>query len=403
MPLDRPSPPRASLSLLSGGAFVLGALAVGPLAAIDPSWLEQKRAEADVPGVAAAWVRSDGLSETAVVGLRDSELELPVAVSTPFLIASVSKLVTATAVMQLEEDGRFGLDDPVAPHLGFPLVHPQHPSMDITFRMLLTHSASIRDDWDVLEPLIVEGDSPIPLGSFLEDYLTPPGSTGASWGSWAPGSRFEYTNVGFALLGHLVERIDGRTFSGYCRDEIFEPAGLGEAGTQWFLAGFPDVDVVARPHEWVGGWDAIPHYGFPDYPDGQLRTNAGDLARFALVFLTGGTAGGARILGAATVDRMLSVDDPELDPVQGLGFYRETVGGREVFGHNGGDVGASADLYLDPSTGTAALVLANAEPWETDPIEELLTGLFQEAEAAAPTPVFVDGFETGDRSAWSGG
>jgi len=176
--------------------------------------------EARVPGLAACIVKEDAIVWSAGYGWRDVAQGLPVTPQTPFMLASVSKTVTGTALVQLWDQGRFRLDDDVAAHLRFPLAHPLFPKAPITFREVLAHAASIRDNWGVMTSLYVRGDSPLPLGWFLDQYLVPGGqwySAQKSFTPFAPGTKFEYSNIGFALAGHLVEAIAQVPFDLYCQ------------------------------------------------------------------------------------------------------------------------------------------------------------------------------------------
>ena len=110
--------------------------------------------------------------------------------------------------------------------------------------------------------------------------------------------------------------------------------------------------------------------------------------------------GGQRILESSTVELMRAVTLPGLAPNQGLGFYWDRASGRDVVGHNGGEVGAYADFFLDPATGIGVLVVANAEPDGPDGGWPIVERLFDEAPGLAGT-LFEDNFESGDTTAWS--
>ena len=114
-----------------------------------------------------------------------------------FLLASISKVVTATALLQLYEDGLFDLDDKINDHLSFNVSIPNH-STDITFRMLLTHTSGIADGSALDGQYYYGEDSPIVLGDFLENYLSPNGNlynANENFHDFAPGSQHEYSNT----------------------------------------------------------------------------------------------------------------------------------------------------------------------------------------------------------------
>ena len=191
-----------------------------------------------VPGVAAALVRDGKTAFTGAWGLADLRRKRPVREDSIFQLASLSKAITGVAALQLFEQGRFGLDDPVSRHLGWELAHPRHKKKPITYRMLMTHTSGICDNWDVLdEHYVYDRDNPVRLGDFLRGYLERGGDEydeDENFSEDAPGSAEDYSNVGVALLGHLVERISGQDFARYCADRIFAP--LGMTSTTWIVS-----------------------------------------------------------------------------------------------------------------------------------------------------------------------
>ena len=118
--------------------------------------------------------------------------------STLFCIASISKTITATAVMQLWEQGLFELDDDVNDYLSFNVRNPNYPDVPITFRMLLTHTSSI-NGWT--NNITHNQDNPIPLGFYMENYLVPGGVhyNSSDWNSWMPGTSYDYSDESAAL------------------------------------------------------------------------------------------------------------------------------------------------------------------------------------------------------------
>eukprot|EP01041_Mallomonas_annulata_P029755 gene29755-51791_t len=158
-----------------------------------------------------------------------------------FDLASVTKVITATAVMQLVDEGRADLDAPVAPHLDFALANPRHPEAPITLRQLLNHTSSLSDalyyDVDVRVP---GRDATQPLAGLLADFLAPGGrhySAEKSFSDAVPGTAWDYCNLGYAVLGQAASRIAGEDLRERSRRTIFAPLGL--RNTSWTLAGTP--------------------------------------------------------------------------------------------------------------------------------------------------------------------
>lgn len=259
-----------------------------------------------IPGVAALInTRDDGIIWKHNYGYANVTLQQPVEDSTLFMIESISKTIVATAIMKFWEADSFDLDDNINDYLDdFQVSNPNHPNDIITFRMLLNHTSSIADNWvEVLDPLIVCGDSPIPLDSFLVEYFTPGGiyyNPSLNFNSWSPNSNiYDYCNVAVCILAYIVERFSTMSFDQYCRDYIFLP--LGMAKTSWFLEGL-DTNTIATPYGWQGG-QYIPycHYGTPDWPDGQLRTTKIELEHFLSAYMNWGQYNGQTLLDSTTM------------------------------------------------------------------------------------------------------
>ena len=127
-----------------------------------------------------------------------------------------------------------------------------------------------------------------------------------------------------------------------------------------------DTSHVARPYQYAGG-DYVPyaHYGFADYPNGQLRSNTLDLGNFMIACLSGGTLGQNTILSQSAISEMWSPQFSTLDERQGLNWYQEELyhsnGTAWLWGHNGGESGASTDMYLDPVNNIGICILTNGE------------------------------------------
>ncbi|MCA9726937.1 MAG: serine hydrolase [Candidatus Eisenbacteria bacterium] len=308
-----------------------------------------------IPGVAACAFWDGNVIWSGNYGYADVERGLAVTDSTLFMLASVSKTVTGTALMQLWESGGFGLDDDIAPYLPFEVHNPLYPTAPITFRMLLTHTSSIRDDRGLFDVVTVPGDSPIALAQFLQDYLTPGGlyyDPNENYTQSEPGSSHEYSSIGVALAGYLVEIIAGQDFASYCQESVLDRLGMED--TSWFLAPL-DTTRIARPYRWVSGsYLPYTHYGYPFYPAGQLRSTVSELARFLMVF-TGGAEG---VLEPETAQLMNTLHFP---PDQGLIWFRTSADGYEAWKHTGGHYGVSTYVLVLPSARSGMVILTNGE------------------------------------------
>ena len=333
--------------------------------------LVQLMEEAHIPGMSACILSEGGVVWCGAYGWADIEAGRAAQTDTPFMLASVSKLFTATALVMAHEDGRLELDDPVDSALEFSFAHPTDDT-PITYRQLLSHAGGVRDNWDVLNAYYADGDSPVPLDEFVADYFDPTGALYDESLHWVPEgveARMVYANMGYALLGHLVARGTGQSFPDYCQSRIFDPLGMDQ--TAWFLADL-DVDTVAMPYVWrSGAYQPVGHYGYPDYPDGALRTGAEQLARFMAAALGNGAVDGVRLLEADTFEEMVTPHYPALDPTQGLGWYRWTVAGEEVWGHGGSDIGVATTVAIRRSDAMGFVALRNGAGTDGDVSQQL--------------------------------
>jgi len=315
-----------------------------------------------IPGVSACIAKDGRIVWTGSYGHAIIEQDVPVMDTTLFMLASISKTFTGAALLQLWEAGLFDLDDDINDYLPFTVFNPNYPDSVITFRMLLTHTSSLRDNWDVMFSTYVYGDSPIPLGEYMEEYFTPGGvyySSSMNFYGWAPGVAWSYCNEAFALIGYLVETISGIPFDQYSQDSIFTPLSMHK--TSWFLSNL-DTNNVAMPYYWNGS-TYIPqgYYGYADYPAGQLRTNCLELARHLIAFMNYGWIDTVRILDSTTVSEMTTIQYPGINSSQGLIWFHNYIGSRWVWRHGGGDAGVSTLASCCFEESTAVVVLTNGE------------------------------------------
>lgn len=334
------------------------------------SFIVAKMEQYHFPGLQACIVSDGQIIWKGAFGYADIGKNRLVSDSTLFYLASISKTFVATALMQLWEQGLFELDDDINNYLPFQVRNPNHPDTPITFRLLLTHTSSIYDNWDILESLRVwNRDSPIALGTLLTNYLVSGGSyySLSNFLTWVPGSNWNYTNVGAALLGYLVQRISNTSLEQYCQDSIFVPLGMYEAS--WFLANL-NSNHIAMPYHYDGsGYIQYGQSGEPFYPAGQLRTSALQLVRYMTAYMQKGQFGGIRILDSTTVDLMTSIHHSTIyDYWQGLYWFIGRfdvpyVGPKIMRGHNGGSHGARTFMAYKQESGESvgAIVFANGE------------------------------------------
>ena len=170
-----------------------------------------------IPGLSISIVKNENIVWEKQFGFANINDEIEVNENTMFILSSISKTITVTALMQLYKQNLFELDDDINNYLPFDIIHPIYPNTPITFKMLLSHTSGIKDNWNVMT--YYNGDSPLSLNYYLEQYLTPGGiffNSNLNFTDSYPGSNFLYTNNGVALIGLLVEKISDQAFNNYC-------------------------------------------------------------------------------------------------------------------------------------------------------------------------------------------
>ncbi|MBX7226095.1 MAG: beta-lactamase family protein [Chitinophagales bacterium] len=311
----------------------------------------------DLTSISYCVVKNDKILYSNAMGYADYENKIPATDSTRYLIASISKTITAVALMQLVDQDVISLDDDINQYLPFSVRNPRYPDEAITFRMLLSHTSSISDDNIFSFDLDCYGvDCPMSLDKFFKDVFL---STGEYYSSnnfinKRPGTKEEYSNLGLALVGYLVERIAQMPFDVYCENNIFIPLGMNK--TEWRLSKTP-LSELAIPYSNDIENTNNPHYTFPDYPNGGLRTNVIDLSKFLSAFMLNGSLNGTRILSAAGATEMKTLQFGSSE--QCLSFYFDDIDGRTVLGHSGGEKGVTTEMFYDPKTNVGAIIFNN--------------------------------------------
>ena len=320
------------------------------------------------PGASLCIVVGDEPMWVHHLGYANIENDIPVSDSTIFNLASISKPVTATALMHLwEESDTFSLDDDINDFLPFEVENPNWPNEPITFFQLLTHTSSIHDNWfGVMDDLNVFGaDSPIQLDTFLYHYLVPDGiyyNSSLSYNDSIPGSTYyDYSNIGFALVGYLVEYMSGIPFEDYCQQNMFEPLGMDN--TSWFQANL-DTNNIAMQYEWTGnGYNPYGLTGIPYYPCAQLRCTALDLAKFLSVNINHGTYNGFTLLDSLTAELITTeyFVISQYDVPQGLAWWFDPV--YDSWIHEGGWYGVKTVTGFNKDHQKGVIFLSNGDTY----------------------------------------
>jgi CubicO group peptidase (beta-lactamase class C family) len=268
------------------------------------------------PSLTACIIQNDSIIWSQGYGYYDFNGMKHPSTNTIYQVASVSKTVTATAILQLYEQGLFQLDDDVNEYLPFSLRNPNYPTVPITFRMLLAHHSSLHDHNSTAAYQYFEGDYPL---SYIKELLVPGGEAyhAEFWGNYPPGGGGNYSNLGFVVLGYLVELLSNQTLEQYCHQHIFEP--LQMKNTSFIMAGLPAENIAACYLRIGRIYLKVPtvDYTFLD-PCGGLMTTLEDLSHFLIAHMDNGTYHDVRILNESTIQMMHTVQYPESAPYLGV-------------------------------------------------------------------------------------
>ncbi|OPY57962.1 MAG: putative penicillin-binding protein PbpX [Pelotomaculum sp. PtaU1.Bin035] len=331
-------------------------------------------------GISAAFVKDGKIIWSNGYGWSDLERNKQASPDTIYRLASVSKTITATALMQLWEQGKLGLDDDISDYLGFEVRNPYYPNDKITFRMLLTHTSSILDGSGQGGYIKALNSANPPL---LKDLLDRSGTaySDLTWGDYRPGTNFNYSNFCAGIIACLVEKISGEYFDQYAINHIFKPLGMDAA---YDVADIANIDDIAVLYRFAGDGSIVPtadnyqegeiphkrEYGLPlgNYyigPAGGVRASVTDLAKFMIAHMNGGVYNGVRILNKDTVDLMHQIQWSG----NGLGgFFRQMglffhitgeLAGRRLVGHAGEAYGLLSDMYFDPAENCGVIFVTN--------------------------------------------
>jgi len=334
---------------------------------LDTFFAEQMEA-LHIPGAVFILVKDGETFFTEGYGLADLESQRPVIPDeTLFRVGSVSKLFTATAIMQLVEQGRLNLDDDVNNYLDDFQLPDNYPN-PVTVANLLTHTGGF--DERLTGTGVRSPSELVPLGQYLADNMPlrvmPPGDT------------ISYSNHGYALAGYLVEEISGILFDQYIEENILRPLDMSYSSFRQPLP--PELaSDLAIGYMYTTDYQVMPLEYLNIAPAGSLCATATDIAHFMIAHLQEGRCGDTRILEEDTAQEMHQrqfTHHPQL-PGWTYGFHEHIENGGRAIGHGGDITGFSSLLFLLPDENMGFFVSFNASvnPLSGfgDPREELVS------------------------------
>ncbi|HEX6427613.1 MAG TPA: serine hydrolase [Niastella sp.] len=273
---------------------------------------------------------------------------------TRFNLASIGKMFTAVAIMQLVQDNKVSLNATVGQYLpAFPNKTVQD---SVTIRQLLTHTSGLGNFWEALDKV------PFQHYRTLQDYVPLFANQPLLF---KPGTSFSYSNSGYMLLGMVIETVTGTNYFDYVTAQVFRPARMMHSG-------FPSMDEVAsniatgysRSTTQPGKWLNNNYTGvIKGLPAGGCYATADDLLQFSTAL------SGNRLLNATNLKEMTT---GKFDYERGryaLGFVEEQVNGHRIIGHSGGNVGIANELMVITDLGYTIVILTNGDVdnyWDVD-------------------------------------
>jgi CubicO group peptidase (beta-lactamase class C family) len=354
--------------------------------AID-GYIEEQRRRLRIPGISLAIVEGNRVVHYQGFGRARPGGEEPTP-QTPFFIGSLTKSITALAVMQLVEAGKIELDAPVQRYLPWFRVADPQASAQMTVRHLLNQT----------------GGLPVLPGELvLTDFDDTPGATERQVRALSTlkitrpvGSKCEYSNLNYNILGLIVEVASGESYVDYIQNHIFNPLEMSHSYTSKAAA---KQNSLAMGHRhWFSRPYPTPNLPVPrgSLPSGQLISSTEDMAHYLIAHLNGGRYGDVQILSEAGIDKL---HRGEAEFIMGgvsvgrygMGWFDIDIAHTKTFSHGGNVPDFSAFMALVPEQKKGIALLLNADPWGLPPIlEEVGMGVTALLADQQPAPIRLD-------------
>ena len=319
------------------------------------AWIDAQMAYRGQPALSIGIVHDQQLVWARGYGYASVEDKVVADAGTIYRIASITKLFTSTAVMQLRDAGKLALDDPLTKHLPWFEIQDQHPDAPpITIRHLITHTSGLPREasfpyWT---------DTNFPTREQIRETLPRQKTALPTENLW------KYSNLAFSLAGEVVMAVSGQDYDEYLRQHILDPLGMGSTYIE-----SPPID---HPQLAAGYTRRLPNSGrvlspLVDSkgitPAANMATTVEDLARFVMLQLRDGPAGGEQVLNGNTLREMHRAFwmEPDWQSGQGLGFWVTLRDGMTYIGHDGGVPGFRTQVQVSVQDKVGVIVLTNSD------------------------------------------
>ena len=304
-------------------------------------WLEEFRNDQNIPGIQLSVLHNDSLFYSNAIGYKDKENQIEVSTQTQFRIASLSKAMTAAAIMKLVKHKKLNLDEDARTYAS------SFPKKAYTFstRQLLSHTAGIRDYYELsIDEILVQKhfeNATEALELFDQDSLLFPAGEG-----------FLYSSFGYMLLGAVIEGVSGKNYLDFMQSEIWDPLSMNNT-----FGEIKDSIMVNKSRFYLPYGDEAPAYDLSySYPSGGLLSTSEDLLQFATSLYKG------KIFEAELRDEVFTVHHYfDKEKGYGLGWYiGKDASGRRAYYHAGELPSSASFLLLYPEQDLVLALLANA-------------------------------------------
>jgi CubicO group peptidase (beta-lactamase class C family) len=345
------------------------------------AWMEGQIAYRGLPGIVVGVVSDQTLVWAKGFGYADMKAKIPMSPETKFRMASHSKLFTAIAIMQLREDGKLRLDDPVEKYLPWFKAAPAgDDDGQITIEQLLSHSSGLQRE---------AGDHWVSFEFPTEDQLRKLYAERKA--AFAPSVRWKYSNLAYAVAGMVIEQVTGQKWADYVDKRIFQPLGMTSSSVD------KDVEGLTVPYGRRmpdGSREVLPFVDARGMAAATgVTSNLVDMAKFVSANFRRGPRGGAQVVSSGSwreMHRVRSVEE-NWTSGSGLGYDISRINNRTWTGHGGGYPGNTTMTLLQLDDKVGVIVLTNTNDSNPGDIARQLIATVGAAvaKAAAQKPAVV--------------
>jgi len=313
------------------------------------SYIEDVMERFEIPGLTLAVTRGEEVVYTGAFGVRSLDSGEPMRADYLFHMASVSKPFVATAVMQLVEQGRIDLDEPVVTYLPyFELADARY--REITVRQMLNHTSGMPDvedyEWD--KPQYDEGAAERYVRSLKNEQMIA-----------APGELWRYSNMAFDTMGDVIAKVSGSPFEIYVKENILDPLGMSESN---FLQPETSEQLRTTGHVWRlrPTVSEVYPYNRRHAPSSTLNSSVLEMTKWAFANLNRGELNGNRILSEESYEVLWNPSAQVAEDYHvGLSWFLGSHRGTGTIGHSGGDTGYSSQFILLPEEDIGVIMACN--------------------------------------------